>query len=248
MHFFQVKEYCPLVFRNLRERFGIEDAQYLNSLTKAPKPMDVDLPGRSTGSKFYASQDRLYVIKTLTSEEVEQMHSLLKHYHPFVVERHGKHQLNNHEIFPNLSATRKSRNHSNSFFAGKTLLPQYLGMYRLTVDNVEHYLVVMRNMFSNHLKIHTKYNLKGSTVDREASQKEREKDHPTFKDNDFLNDDMKIQIGDEAKVKVMETLEADVGFLSKIHVMDYSLLLGVHNLKQAEMDNPQEADEEDGKE
>ena len=36
------------------------------------------------------SFDKLYVIKTLTSEEVEQMHSLLKQYHPFVVERHGK--------------------------------------------------------------------------------------------------------------------------------------------------------------
>ena len=60
-------------------------------------------------------------------------------------------------------------------FSGKTLLPQYLGMYRLTVDNDETYLVVMRNVFSNHLKIHTKYDLKGSTVDREASQKEREK-------------------------------------------------------------------------
>ena len=30
------------------------------------------------------------MIKTLTSEEIEQMHSLLKQYHPFVVERHGK--------------------------------------------------------------------------------------------------------------------------------------------------------------
>ena len=37
---------------------------------------------------------------------------------------------------------------------GKTLLPQYLGMYRLTVDGVEHYLVAMRNVFSNHLQTH----------------------------------------------------------------------------------------------
>ena len=84
---FQVKEYCPLVFRNLRERFGIDDASYMKSLTRPPKPMDS--PGRS-GAKFYASYDQLYVIKTLTSEEIEQMHSLLKQYHPFVVERHGK--------------------------------------------------------------------------------------------------------------------------------------------------------------
>merc|ERR550525_849172 len=105
----------------------------------------MDNPGKS-GSKFYISHDKLYVLKTLTSEEVEQMHSLLKQYHPYVVERHGK-----------------------------TLLPQYLAMYRLTVDNIETYLVVMRNVFSNHLRVHKKYDLKGSTVDREASDKEREK-------------------------------------------------------------------------
>jgi 1-phosphatidylinositol-5-phosphate 4-kinase len=39
------------------------------------------------------------------------------------------------------------------------------------VDNIEHYLVVTRNIFSRSLKIHKKYGLKGSTVDREASQK-----------------------------------------------------------------------------
>ena len=34
---FKIKEYCPLVFRNLRERFGLDDMEYLNSLTKSPK-------------------------------------------------------------------------------------------------------------------------------------------------------------------------------------------------------------------
>lgn len=37
---------------------------------------------------------------------------------------------------------------------GKTLLPQYLAMYRLTVDSIETYCVVMRNVFSTFLKIH----------------------------------------------------------------------------------------------
>ena len=83
---FQVKEYCPLVFRNLRERFGIFDSAYMKSLTRPPKR--IDSPGKS-GAKFYLSYDQLYIIKTLTSEEIEQMHSLLKQYHPFVVERHG---------------------------------------------------------------------------------------------------------------------------------------------------------------
>ena len=83
----QVKEYCPLVFRNLRERFGIEDASFMRSLTKCPKPMGSS--GKS-GARFYHSYDKLYVIKTLKAEEIEQMHSLLKQYHPYVVERHGE--------------------------------------------------------------------------------------------------------------------------------------------------------------
>lgn len=56
-----------------------------------------------------------------------------------------------------------------------------------------------------------KYDLKGSTVDREASDKERGKDLPTLKDNDFLKDGGRIYIGEEAKEKLMETLNADIG-------------------------------------
>lgn len=212
---FKVKEYCPLVFRNLRERFGIDDMDFLNSMMKCPKPMES--PGRS-GANFYLSTDRMYVIKTMNADEVEQMHSLLKQYHPYVVERHGK-----------------------------TLLPQYLAMYRLTVDNVETYLVVMRNVFSNHLRVHKKYDLKGSTVDREASNKERERNLPTLKDMDFLQDRIKIYIGEEAKEKLMETLAADVDFLTRLNIMDYSLLLGIHNVDQAnqEVDEIPEEDEDD---
>ena len=43
---------------------------------------------------------------------------------------------------------------------GSTLLPQFLGMYRVSVDNEETYLIVMRNMFSHRLVVHRKYDLK----------------------------------------------------------------------------------------
>ncbi|XP_053612027.1 phosphatidylinositol 5-phosphate 4-kinase type-2 alpha isoform X1 [Plodia interpunctella] len=254
---FKVKEYCPLVFRNLRERFGIDDIDYKESLTRFRKPDNYlysrvqkrsslrrsatapsgvanmnqesifhdasefvkrgltikrlrsqptpdDSSGKS-GAKFYQSYDRLFILKTLTSEEVERMHSFLKHYHPYIVERHGK-----------------------------TLLPQYLGMYRLTVDGIEHYLVATRNVFSDHLNIHRKYDLKGSTVDREASEKELEKELPTLKDNDFIKQGVRIDIGEAAKDKLLETLTADVEFLTKLHLMDYSLLLGVHECGRGE--------------
>lgn len=43
--------------------------------------MQVDSPGRSN-AKFYITSDKMYIMKTLLSDEVEQMHSLLKEYHP----------------------------------------------------------------------------------------------------------------------------------------------------------------------
>lgn len=77
---FKVKEYCPLVFRNLRERFNVDDVDYRESLTRS-QPLCIDSPGKS-GAQFYQSYDKLYILKSLTSEEVERMHSFLKHYHP----------------------------------------------------------------------------------------------------------------------------------------------------------------------
>ncbi|XP_046420279.1 phosphatidylinositol 5-phosphate 4-kinase type-2 alpha isoform X2 [Neodiprion virginianus] len=210
---FKIKEYCPLVFRNLRERFGIDDLDYKDSMTRS-QPVIYDSSGKS-GAKFYQSYDKLFIIKTLTSEEVERMHLFLKQYHPYIVERHGK-----------------------------TLLPQYVGMYRLTVDGDEHYFVAIRNAFSNHLPTHRKFDLKGSTVDREASDKEKEKDLPTYKDNDFVKEGMKIYIGEEAKRKLIDTLTADVGFLTHLNLMDYSLLLGVHDCARAEQENRERAERE----
>ena len=58
---------------------------------------------------------------------------------------------------------------------GRTLLPHYLGMYRLTVNNAETYWIAMRNVLSSVVKVHQKFDLKGSTVDRAASHKEKVK-------------------------------------------------------------------------
>lgn len=52
--------------------------------------------------------------------------------------------------------------------------------------------------------------LQGSLIDRAASDKEKSKDLPTFKDVDLINDDIKINIGELAKEEFMEKLAADV--------------------------------------
>lgn len=215
---FKFKEYCPVVFRNLRERFDIDDDMYLDSLTKQ-SPRDSDSPGRS-GAQFRLSCDKQFVIKSISSEEVAEMHRILKEYHQHIVERHGD-----------------------------TMLPQYMGMYRITVNDVETYMVVMRNIFSPRLHIHKKYDLKGSTVARQASDKEKAKDLPTFKDKDFLNAGLIIQVGLDAKAKIMDQLQADVEFLTKLNLMDYSLLVGIHDEERSDFEAANdsfEAAEENG--
>lgn len=61
---FQVKEYCPNVFRNLREQFGVDSTEYLRSLTTyEPEPDQLD--GSKTGAppRLFVSFDKKFVIK-----------------------------------------------------------------------------------------------------------------------------------------------------------------------------------------
>lgn len=47
--------------------------------------------------------------------------------------------------------------------------------------------VVMNNLLPSSVKLHEKYDLKGSTYKRKASKAERSKSSPTLKDLDFMN-------------------------------------------------------------
>uniref|UniRef100_A0A4W5R549 Phosphatidylinositol 5-phosphate 4-kinase type-2 gamma n=1 Tax=Hucho hucho TaxID=62062 RepID=A0A4W5R549_9TELE len=215
---FKFKEYCPQVFRNLRERFGIEDLDYQVSLTRSPPVRGGEAQGEGI---LLTTYDRTLVIKQISSEDVADMHGILSEYHQHIVKCHGS-----------------------------TLLPQFLGMYRVGVENEETYLIVMRNMFSHRLVVHRKYDLKGSLVSREASDKERVKELPTYKDMDFRNNMQKVYVNEEQKEKVMEKLNRDVEFLVKLKIMDYSLLLGIHDLGRAEREEEEgeePSNEEDGK-
>ncbi|XP_061731049.1 phosphatidylinositol 5-phosphate 4-kinase type-2 gamma-like [Nerophis ophidion] len=213
---FKFKEYCPQVFRNLRERFGIEDQDYQVSLARS-RPLK-DQEGQCEGM-LLTSYDRTLVVKEISGEEVAEMHNILSEYHQHVVTCHGS-----------------------------TLLPQFLAMYRVTVESEDTYLLVMRNMFSHRLHVHRKYDLKGSLVSREASFKEKVKDLPTFKDVDFMNNMQKIYVSDEQKESIMDKLSRDIEFLARMRIMDYSLLLGIHDVQRAEKEEEDMGTESSGAE
>ncbi|XP_069762443.1 phosphatidylinositol 5-phosphate 4-kinase type-2 gamma-like isoform X2 [Narcine bancroftii] len=199
---FKFKEYCPQVFRNLRERFGVDDIDYQISLTRQAPYSNRE---SRTSMLFLSSYDRRYVIKQISSEDIADMHTFLCDYHQYIVNCHGN-----------------------------MVLPQFLGMYRLSVDSEETYMLVMRNVFGHRHTIHRKYDLKGSLVSREASDKEKGKELPTLKDMDFLNQNQKVYVDSEEKKSFMEKLRKDVEFLAHLKIMDYSLLLGIHEVQRQE--------------
>lgn len=70
----------------------------------------------------------------------------------------------------------------------RTLLPKFYGLYCVQAAGKNIRIVVMNNLLPSSVRMHLKYDLKGSTYKRRASAKEREKAVPTYKDLDFKQD------------------------------------------------------------
>lgn len=80
----------------------------------------------------------------------------------------------------------------------------------------------------------------------QASKTERNKNSPTYKDLDFMEQHPNgIFLEADTYNALVKTIQRDCRVLESFKIMDYSLLVGVHNLdlamkeKQEEMDNPQ---------
>ncbi|KAE8721907.1 Phosphatidylinositol 4-phosphate 5-kinase 9 [Hibiscus syriacus] len=80
---FKWKDYCPIVFRNLREMFKIDAADYMMSICGNDALRELSSPGKS-GSIFFLSQDDRFMIKTLRKSEVKVLLRMLPNYHHHV--------------------------------------------------------------------------------------------------------------------------------------------------------------------
>ncbi|KAG9356079.1 hypothetical protein JZ751_000923 [Albula glossodonta] len=70
------------------------------------------------------------------------------------------------------------------------------------------------------------------------------KELPTYKDNDFINDGQKIYIDEDNKKMFLEKLRRDVEFLAQLKLMDYSMLVGIHDVERAEQEEVESEDNE----
>merc|ERR1719290_123090 len=92
----------------------------------------------------------------------------------------------------------------------------------------------MNNLLPTDIKMHLKFDLKGSTYKRKAGKHEKEKKSPTYKDLDFLELLPEgLLLEPETFSALCTTMKRDCRVLESFRIMDYSLLVGIHNLDQA---------------
>uniref|UniRef100_A0A8C3UPP4 Phosphatidylinositol-4-phosphate 5-kinase type 1 alpha n=1 Tax=Catharus ustulatus TaxID=91951 RepID=A0A8C3UPP4_CATUS len=159
----------------------------------------------ASGSLFYVSSDDEFIIKTVQHKEAEFLQKLLPGY------------------YMNLNQN------------PRTLLPKFYGLYCVQAGGKNIRIVVMNNLLPRSVRMHLKYDLKGSTYKRRASQKERDKVFPTFKDLDFMQDlPDGLFLDSDMYNALCKTLQRDCLVLQSFKIMDYSLLVAIHNLDLAQ--------------
>jgi 1-phosphatidylinositol-4-phosphate 5-kinase len=208
---FKFKDYSPWVFRRLRAIFGLDPADYLMSLTSKYILSELGSPGKS-GSFFYFSRDYKYIIKTIHHAEHKLLRRILRDYYNHVVE-------NPH-----------------------TLISQIYGLHRVKIPyGRKIHFLVMNNLFPPHRDIHQTFDLKGSTVGRDFKEDELANNpRATLKDLNWLRRDYHLEFDHQIKSLFVEQLHRDVALLQRLQIMDYSLLVGIHDLNKGNEENLRE--------
>ncbi|KAJ8762909.1 hypothetical protein K2173_023038 [Erythroxylum novogranatense] len=153
---FRWKDYCPLVFRHLRDLFQVDTADYMLAICGNDALRELSSPGKS-GSFFYLTQDDRFMIKTVKKSEVKVLIRMLPSYYKHVC-RYEKTLL-------------------TKFFGVHCVKP---------IGGQKTRFIVMGNLFCSEYRIHRRFDLKGSSYGRTTDKPEGEIDETTtLKDLDL---------------------------------------------------------------
>ncbi|KAI9217438.1 hypothetical protein BC828DRAFT_351500 [Blastocladiella britannica] len=200
------KDYAPRTFQAIRTASGVSEHDYLDSLTGQTVLAAVPSPGKSKAT-LYFSHDYKYILKTIKSAEKDALLRMLPEYAAHIVDSSAE------------SLVAPGGLGTAHYPAGFSLRP------------TRHvYVVVMGNAFPPALDIHARYDLKGSTVGRGA----RDPTDPftVRKDLDWVAARRRLAVGHTHAAALAVQMRRDAAFLARAGMMDYSLLVGVHDLRR----------------
>lgn len=198
MRDFKFKDYCSTIFRRIRARYGIDPSSYLLDVCGNSNYLTF-LSNSRSGEFFFFSHDRKYMIKTISQAECKNLYTNIASYY--------RHVMSNAD----------------------TLMTKFFGLHKVKpADQACKRFLIMGSVFPTHLPIDRLFDVKGSTYHRSVKATERGKDGTVYKDNDFVEQGMKIVIGPAVKARLEQQLKKDVELLEGLKIIDYSILIGVH--------------------
>jgi len=200
----KVTEYSPRVFQFLRHLDGISHDIIKESLSADKNRDSCFKAGESqgkSGSFFFFSHDKNFIIKTMTNSDLKAFKKLFKDYFKAVATR------------PN------------------SLLARIYGIYTVKMEDVEpvHLILMGNTKKSNDKNIVNVFDLKGSFIHREVKEKNL-KPTATLKDINLLEICKKtilLNFRDHDIKEINEIIERDAELLRSHNLMDYSLLFAV---------------------
>lgn len=197
---FLFTDYSPKLFRRIRELWGINKTDYIESFKSTTLPSFSE--GRS-GAFLYFSSDYKYIVKTTILSEFNKLLSILPDYVQYL-------------------SSELERGH-------KSLITRFYGAHRIVMYDIPIYFVVMENICPKvDEKYDLKgswVNRHGSTLNKNLRPKTKLKGKtPLFLDNDLHNS---IALRPDVAIKLAKQLVRDVTFLSGYHLLlvTQSLLL-----------------------
>ena len=167
----------------------------------------------ASGSFFFFSHDRRFIIKTMTSEELHLFLKMLPNYELHLTENPS------------------------------SIISRIYGVYTIRMKKIATvHLMLMANTlrFRNANHIERIFDLKGSTVARQVKITPKTKNTATLKDINYQKiqkEDNLFTLMDEDIIKLRKIIESDVKFLKHHSIMDYSLLLSAERYSAGSIKN-----------
>ncbi|UJR22875.1 hypothetical protein I4U23_025904 [Adineta vaga] len=210
---FDIEAYGLDTFNALLTLYGI-NCETLRSHICTGELKEIVNPS-SSGSLLYLTSDSTYLVKTVRDYDARFIQQkFLQEYFHYIQQTPGTFLA--------------------KLFGVYGYIPYISQQRGITVDSFTLRFGIFANIIPTNLDIHEKYDLKGSSYKRDANFSERIKSSATFKDNDFREiHPQGLKIPKQIYHHLKQILTSDSEFLEKLNIMDYSLLLIIHN-----MDNP----------
>lgn len=206
----KIIEYSPEIFRNILHFDNIDEKQLIKSFNLIDNILKLSSfkgsEGKS-GSIFFETHDKKFIIKTIREDELESMYNKLL------------------EKYYNLFSTHLYSN-----------LTRIYGLYTLILGISKVHVVIMENIFPFDKKaLICKYDLKGSSLGR-RTKKLFDKKGVTLKDNDYIELSNKypqytINLTEQGKFIINNVLSSDLDVLEQADLMDYSFFVCIAKKK-----------------